>query len=58
MSSDAGTGACLGGAVSEHADADAKEQVQAIHLLCAAIAVEVESARRDDLGRDGAAGLG
>ena len=53
MNADGGAEACLGGAVSEHADADAKEQVQAIHLLCAAIAVEVESARRDDLGRDG-----
>lgn len=51
---DAGAGqASLGAAVSEHAKADAGEQVQALELLCAAIAVEPDPSRRDHLGREG-----
>ena len=53
MSSDAVAGASLGGAVREHADVDASEQVEAMQLLCANIATEPDSSRRDDLGRDG-----
>ena len=54
MSADGGTaGASFGGAAKEHADADADEQVQAMNLLCATIAVEADLSRRDDLGRDG-----
>jgi hypothetical protein len=53
MSAGAGAAASLGGAVREHADIDATKQVQAIQLLCAEIATEPDSSRRDDLGRDG-----
>jgi hypothetical protein len=54
MSADAGIArGSIGGAVKEHADADAGEEVQTIELLCATIAVEADPSRRDDLGRDG-----
>jgi hypothetical protein len=46
-------GSSLGGAVSEHADADASTQVQAVNVLCAAIAVEADASRREELGREG-----
>ena len=46
-------GSSLGGAVSEHADADASTQAQAVNVLCAAIAVVGDASRREELGREG-----